>query len=229
MHDQTVSGHDGYISDAAAFGEVERRLASSPEPMFVNLVTMQNHIPYADRYDDPIHVTGPAGETLTQTGQYARGLAHTDVALQHFIDALSRSDEKTVVVFYGDHLPATYDDSVFRANGKRATHQTPFFVWANFPGPHDERPTTSPIHFMDLVLERADAPVSPYYALLRQLGQEVPAMDSGMLVDRTDRLVPTAALTTRARRLLHDYRLVQYDLAAGRRYSEDAMFALPTG
>lgn len=226
MHDRTVSGDDGYISDAAAFGEVQRRLRAAPEPLFVNLVTMQNHVPYSDRYDDPVPVTGPDGEPMEETGQYLRGLTHSDDALRDFIGRLNRSDEKTAVVYYGDHLPGTYPDSVFAANTKRATHETPFFVWANFPGPDDAQPTTSPIHFVDLLLERSGTAVPPYYALLTELRRAVPAIDSGMIIDGSDRLVPPGALSARARRLLLDYRLVQYDLAVGERYTEDVMFGV---
>ncbi len=234
MHERATSGHDGYISDTAAFDEVRRRVDGTREPLFVNLVTMQNHIPFAGRYDDPARVTDPGGKPMSQTGQYVRGLSHSDDALRDFIGDLEHSDEKTLVVFYGDHLPATYPDSVFEANGRLAMHRTPFFVWANFPrpgkGPAGLQPTTSPIHFMDLALERAGAAVPPYYALLQQLRDELPAMDSGMFVDRHDRLVAPGALSDRAVRLLHDYRLVQYDLSAGSRYSEAAMFArVPTG
>lgn len=228
MHDQSTNGHDGYISDESAFGEVEQRIADSSEPLFVNLVTMQNHIPYGDRYDDPVEATGPNGDPMVSTGQYLRGLSYSDDALRGFIADLSASDEKTVLVFYGDHLPATYPDTVFPRNGKRTMHETPFFVWANFPGPDTKQPTTSPTHFMDLLLERADAPVSPYFALLQELREEVPGIDSGMFIDGNDRLVARADLSARARRLLHDYRLVQYDLSVGERYSEGPMFG-PTG
>jgi phosphoglycerol transferase MdoB-like AlkP superfamily enzyme len=224
MHEQATSGHDGYISDRAAFDEVRRRIDGSPDPLLVHLVTMQNHIPFPGRYDDPARATGPDGERMSQTGQYVRGLSHSDDALADFIGRLERSDERTVVVFYGDHLPATYPDSVFRANGRRTMHQTPFFVWANFAGPDHPQPTTSPIHFVDLALERAGASVPPYYALLQRLREQLPAMDSGMLVDRQDQLVAPGTLPERVARLLHDYRLVQYDLSTGRRYSEDAMF-----
>ena len=228
MHDQSTNGHDGYISDESAFGEVEQRIADSRAPLFVNLVTMQNHIPYGDRYDDPVKATGPDGEAMVSTGQYLRGLSYSDDALRGFIADLRASDEKTVLVFYGDHLPATYPDTVFPRNGKRVMHETPFFVWANFPGPATEQPTTSPTHFMDLLLERADAQVSPYFALLQELREEVPGMDSGMFIDGNDRLVAREDLSARARRLLHDYRLVQYDLSVGERYSEGPMFG-PTG
>ena len=83
---------------------------------------------------------------------------------------------------------------------------------------------------MDLLLERAGAAVPPYYALLQRLREQLPAMDSGMLVDRRGPAGrPRPRCSERAPRLLHDYRLVQYDLSAGGRYSEDAMFGTPTG
>jgi hypothetical protein len=224
MHDRRRIGHEAYISDAAAFHEVQRTIASHREPLLVHLVTMQNHIPYAGRYDDPVRVTDPDGKAMKLIGQYTRGLVHTDRALEQFIDRLRHSPEKTVVVFYGDHLPGVYPDSVFAANRARAMHQTPFFVWANFAGPSGTQPTTSPIHFMDLVLRRSGAAVPPYYALLDELRREVPAMDSGLFVDGANRQVRPRDLSPRALRLLADYRLVQYDLAVGKRYSAKAMF-----
>jgi hypothetical protein len=232
VHDERMSHHDrigddGYISDAAAFEELVWRIESERDPMFVNLVTMQNHMPYPGRYDDPVPVTGPDGEPLVDIGQYVRGLTHTDAAVRDLIGALRASEERTVVVFYGDHLPGTYPKPVVEANSNRALHETPFFVWANFTGPEDAQPTTSPTHFMDLVLERAGATVPPYYALLHELRQEVPAMDGARMFDATGRPVAQRDLSERALRLLHDYRLVQYDLSVGGRHSEQAMFTVP--
>jgi phosphoglycerol transferase MdoB-like AlkP superfamily enzyme len=225
MHDQSTLGHAGFISDAAAFGEVQRQIEAETDPLFVNLVSMQNHMPYSGRYDDPVVATDDDGERLTELGHYARGLAYTDHAVRRLIRSLRRSQEKTVVVFYGDHLPGFYPDSVFEANSARALHQTPFFVWSNFRGADRAQPTTSPNHFIDLVLAHVGAEVSPYYALLHQLRREVPAMGSGLLIDGRDRRVRPEQLSRRAVRLLHDYRLVQYDLSVGERLSEETMFA----
>ncbi len=229
VYDETMRhheriGHDAYISDAAAFDELHQRLLEEAEPLFVNLVTMQNHAPYTDKYDDPVHVTDPDGEPIDEVDQYVRGLTHSDQALEDLISRLDGFDEKTVVVFYGDHLPGIYPGSVFAANDERALLETPFFVWANFRGPGGEQPVTSPTHFMDLVFERAGAAVPPYFALLHELRQEVPAMDNGMMFDPSSRPLRRGDLSRRAARLLHDYRLVQYDLSVGRRYSAEAMF-----
>ncbi|MFP5416851.1 MAG: LTA synthase family protein [Actinomycetes bacterium] len=225
MHEAHRIGHDGYISDASAFREVERTLRRERKPVFVNLVTMQNHMPYAGRYDAPLSIRGPDGKPLPDVGQYARGLTYTDRALRQLIDSLRSSPEKTVVVFYGDHLPGIYPQSVFKANGDRVMHQTPFFVWANFPGPTSRQPTTSPTHFMDLTLQRANAAVPPYYALLQQLRHAVPVMEDGILLDPQGHRLHPHRLPPRTTRLLQDYRLVQYDLSTGHRYSQAAMFA----
>ncbi|MDX6300114.1 MAG: hypothetical protein QOF53_1328 [Nocardioidaceae bacterium] len=224
MHDPGRVGHNAYISDQSAFSEALRNLRTAHDPLYLNVVTMQNHMPYGGRYDDPLDVRGPDGKPMEDIGQYARGLTYTDRALHGFLDGLRRLDKPTVVVFYGDHLPGVYPGSVSEDNTERAMHQTPFLVWANFAGPHLQEPVTSPIFFMDLALERADADVPPYYALLHRLRQQVSAMDGGMMFDAHGHRVRPSALARAARRLLRDYRLVQYDLSFGKRYSEEPMF-----
>jgi Sulfatase len=224
MHSPRRLGHHGYISDRSAFSEALRNLRGAKDPLLLNVVTMQNHMPYGGRYDDPLDVRGPGGKPMDDIGQYARGLTYTDRALHGFLDGLRHLGEPTVVVFYGDHLPGVYPDSVFEDNTARALHQTPFLVWASFAGPRRQEPVTSPIFFMDLALERADATVPPYYAMLHLLRQQVPAMDGGMTFDARGHLVRGTALPADARRLMRDYRLVQYDLSFGSRYSEEPMF-----
>ena len=223
MHRRTRLGNGGYISDASAFDELHRRLVGEPRPLFVNLVTMQNHLPYEGRYDDPVAVTGPDGGRLDEIGHYVRGLTHTDRALKTLVERLTRLDEPTVVVFYGDHQPGDYPASVLDANTPEDMHRTPFFVWANFPGPDTAQPITSPIHFMDLALTRSGAKVPPYYALLQELREVIPAMDAGRMFGPDGRPLRRGTLSARAARVLHDYALVQYDLSVGERYAEVAL------
>ena len=42
-----------YISDEAAFAEVREQIRDHEDPLLVNLVTMQNHVPAGDSYADP--------------------------------------------------------------------------------------------------------------------------------------------------------------------------------
>ena len=230
IYDQTMAStkkleKSDFISDESAFLEVEEQIAGADEPLLVNLVTMQNHYPMADAYAAPIEVDGARNkDERKQAEHYARGLKYTDQALQDFIESVEASDEKTVVVFYGDHLPAIWSKKTQQRNGRRAMRETPFFVYSNFSENTRENPTTSPIHFMNHVLEAADAEVPPYYALLAELEREVPAMERGIMINSEDETIRRSALSDRAKELLHDYQLVQYDLSVGNRYIQSEMF-----
>ena len=203
-----------FASDTTAFDEALRLLTTSDEPLLMNLVTMQNHFPYDGLYGDPIE-NSLRSDAL---GQYARGLAHADDATEKLFSELKQSREETLVIFYGDHLPgAVYDGDVIRANWERRT-ETPFFLWSSHRDlPATRLGATSPIYFLPLAFEAADAPVPPYYALLLDLHAEVPNLSLSRPVD-------PSTLSNRARSLLHDFRLVQYDFSVGKRYAVEEMF-----
>jgi phosphoglycerol transferase MdoB-like AlkP superfamily enzyme len=214
-----------FISDASAFAQVRRELDRSDTPQLVNLVTMQNHYPMKDSYRDPLPVTGVCCEYKNEAEGYGRGLKHTDDALDEFLTGLERSDEKTAVVFYGDHLPAFWPPAVRDENGEIAMRSTPFFIWANTPIEKSDTPAvTSPIYFLPMLYDALGAQLPPYYALLRELQREIPAMEQGVYLDSNGEPIAVEKLSAHARQLLHDYRLVQYDLSVGARYSQDELF-----
>ena len=220
-------GHNPYISDKSTFREVERQIATHDAPLLINLVTMQNHFPWGASYPSPFPVKRLKGGASKQAGDYLRGINYTDRALERFIDSLKRSPEKTVVLFYGDHQPLFWPESVQSASGARRMHQTPFFVWSNFSRlPARDLPTTSPIFFVPILLNSLGAPLPPYYTLLSDLEEQLPAMERGIRIDSSDHVVTNEPLRPRTRQLLHDYRLVQYDLAVGKGYVRNGMFAL---
>lgn len=217
-------GDNEFISDASAFDEVRRQIDRSGRPLLVNLVTMQNHIPVDGNYPDPIGVKGVDEAQAERIGSYARGLAHTDEALADFLRGLERSKEKTVVVFYGDHLPGIYDSSIAEQNPGEAMYTTPFFLWSSEGTPGRRLPQSSPVHFLPMLHEMADAPIPPYYAMLDRLRSRVPALEQGRLLDPSGRPVTEEDLDRRGRRVLDDARLVQYDFSIGERWSVDRMW-----
>jgi phosphoglycerol transferase MdoB-like AlkP superfamily enzyme len=216
-----------YIADLDAFLQVLDAVESHEEPVFVNLVTMQNHAPYAGKYADPIEVAGLEGDDAELVGHYARGLTYTDRALGSFIRRVGRSDEKTVVLVYGDHLPGL-PEPLFERNSDRVLHETPFFIYANFGEPRPEELTTrSPVFFLPRVLDLAGAPLSPYYALLREVEKHVGALQHGRMISPEGAEISRFHLSPEAQRVLRDYRLVQFDLSVGQRYAEEMVYPGP--
>ena len=229
VHDTTIRETDRiddnpYISDESAFDEVLAQIDEHERPLMVNLVTMQNHIPVTGNYDDPIDVSGTDGEE--RIGQYARGLEHTDEALDDFLAALERRPEKTIVLFYGDHLPGIYDSTIKRENAGIPLYRTPFLIWSNQPELRRPRtvPTTSPAFFLPLLYEFANAPVPPYLALLGEVHEHVSALQQGRMLAPSGERVEESDLTPEAAQLLADLRLVQFDLSIGERRSLERMW-----
>lgn len=228
MQSQEHLGRSPYIADEAAYGEVLHHVDSNEDPLFLNLVTMQNHGPYFDFYDDPIgsDIADPAG--AQQMGQYARGLAHSDAAMTDFLAELQTRDEETIVVFYGDHHPGVYGQDVLEANEPEAQVRTPYFVWSSASGATagqtQQADAATPAMFLPMVYEAADAPVPPYIALLDDMRHTAPVLQHDRLLDPQGRPLARDDLDEPTGALIDDLTMVQYDFSIGQRYAVDQMW-----
>jgi hypothetical protein len=167
--DSFISGADfesqsgnRFIKDSDAFDATLRQINRTDDPLFINLVTIQNHYPYDGAYVDPIDVSGASNRTEeSELGNYARGLQVTDAAVQDFLAQISRSNEKTVVLFYGDHHPAVWSAATRTQVPERVFREMPMFVWSNLEenSKPQSLPTVSAYHFMNLVFEEAGAAI----------------------------------------------------------------------
>jgi phosphoglycerol transferase MdoB-like AlkP superfamily enzyme len=230
IYDKTMSErdrleHSDFISDRSAFDEVEKQIAGNHQPLLVNLVTMQNHVPTVDWYDDPVPVNAPGDPELVKgIGGYARGQEFTDQALHKFLSDVKAGGEPTVVVFYGDHYPATLTSEVVEANPGLSHLETPMFIWSSQGQSPKALPVTSPATFLPLVFDLVGEPLPPYYELLSEVAEKIGAVGAGHIVAPDGSELSEDDLTPEQQRLLHDYRLVQYDFSVGKRYAVDPMF-----
>ncbi|MDO5619318.1 LTA synthase family protein [Kocuria sp.] len=212
-----------YVSDESAYDEVLYQMDNSDAPLFMNLVTMQNHGPYGDFYSDPIGMDND-DPGASQIPQYARGLNHTDVATKNFLEELQNRDEETVVVFYGDHHPGVYPDSILDANPPEAQVRTPFFVWNSKTNEAQRAPAVTPAMFLPMVYEVADAKVPPYIALLDDMRHTVPVPQHVRTLNFRGESIDRQNLDEHSRQVLDDMTMVQYDFSTGQRYSVDTIW-----
>ena len=177
MGDQATVEQSPFISDEASYNEVVHQIRDSESPVFAHLVTMQNHVPTADWYSDPVGVTGVTGSDARSIGGYARGLSYTDSYLPGFLEELRATEEPTVVVFFGDHFPGIFGYELRSANDDLTWRTTPLFVWSTDQDQPRSLPVTNPIDFMPLVMQRIGASLPPYFELLREISSEIGALD----------------------------------------------------
>jgi len=105
-----------YIGDEALVDHVLARLDAAPAPAFVFAISMENHGPYrgypgADgeavrRQPVP---PGLDGDAAAELRGYLYHLANADRSLTRLVDALRQRPRRSVLLFYGDHLPALPD------------------------------------------------------------------------------------------------------------------------
>lgn len=213
-----------YVSDQSAYNEVLYQMDKSEDPLFMNLVTMQNHGPYGDFYTDPIGSDIADPGRAAEIGQYTRGLWHTDVATHEFLDKLKNQDEETIVVFYGDHHPGVYNDEILNANEPEAQVRTPFFVWNSKTNEAKRVPAVTPAMFLPLVYEAADAKVPPYIALLDDVRHTVPVPQHVRTLNFKGESIDRENLDDHSSQVLDDLTKVQYDFSTGQRYSVEDMW-----
>lgn len=132
-----------YVSDAEVNEKILKQMNKTDQPDFIYAITMQNHGPYADeRYgetDIKVSVEDDVKKMLLET--YTQGIKEADESLKNLTDALEALEEPTILLFFGDHLPALntqgniYDEYQLEIPDEwlQASHSytVPFLLWSN--------------------------------------------------------------------------------------------------
>lgn len=215
----TPLGGNPYISDADAFAETLDVLAGATNPTLVNLVTMQNHSPFFGWYDQLPTVDGLVGDAdeRVHLATWIRGLELSDLALEEFLTDLSNSERPTVVVYYGDHYPPALPSSLREANEPVETLLTPILLWSNVDvlDPGRDVGIVDATALLPLAAEMVGASLPPYYRLVQHVQDVVGSVGRGLTIGADGEVVDDDDLSPEQRKVLEDYRLVQYDFSVG--------------
>lgn len=216
----------GYISDKYAVEEAVSELRKSDKPTFLHLVTMQNHFPFTKGLNgtNTITVDGVKPEFKDELETYVHDTKLTDEALAYLSEQLKTIQRPTIVVFWGDHLPALsagiYTQAGWDAN-PRLKHETKLMYLANFDIGKQSVGTHSPAFIGPTIFQMSGQKLPPYYRLLEQVKSEIPGLSKNVRIGSSGVLTQ---LTAEQKALLNDYRLVEYDMLEGENYSKDLLF-----
>ena len=201
-----------YISDESAFNEVLAELKNSQKPEFIHLVTMQNHMPYEENAysEHNFNVNAKNGanpENAKNVQAYLEGISRSDKAMKNFLSEIEKLNEKTVVVFWGDHWPGIYGEMFEKELNKNDIRRTPLFVYSNFKKEKQDLGTSSLIYNQILALNTFNSKLSPFQYLLSDLREKYPAL--------TKQFVKTDEKSD----ILKDFEMIEYDILSGNKYS----------
>ena len=188
-----------YVSDDADMQHIIDTYENKEDgkPAFIFNVTMQNHGGYTDAFSDlseDVHATNYNSEVLDR---YLSLIRLTDQSLEKLVDYFSTVDEKTVIVFFGDHQPsdtvaAQVQDSMLLPGESvpdeqlRKRYQVPYLVWANYDIDGATQQNTSLNYLSAEVLKAAGVPTDAYQNFLLDLQKSYPVMSAAGRTDASD-------------------------------------------
>lgn len=222
-----------YISDETSFDKIIETYENKPDgqPAFIFNVTMQNHGGYTNTYYGFDNTVTADKLNNSALDQYLSLIKLTDEDLKNLIEYFSNVDEKTIVVFFGDHQPNdTVASSVLAANGMdynnlsneelKLRYQVPYVIWANYDIDEAAGKDTSVNYLAANVLKAAGVPTNDYQSFLLKLQEEYPvisAVRTDKTVDKTlDKASNKSDKATGSKKnqadsdMLNNYKILQY-------------------
>ena len=240
-----------YVSDKSSYDSALEGIKSGKTNKFIQIITMQNHMPSHEWYENNDYTaestTGtPLGDDEQQSIEtYQKGVEITDQATQEFLNELDALDKPVTVVFYGDHLPGIYSSASEDDNNSLALHLTDYFIWSNKASSSQgnkasDAAYSSPNFFVAQAADHMNAKVSPYLAFLTEMHSKIAAMEppvvnkiqgwdripegQNIYLDQNGNPMSTDDFDKETKQLLADYKLIQYDITAGKNYLKDTDF-----
>ncbi len=212
---------ESFINDYSAYHEVFDKIKNNDDKQLFNILTVQNHGPYMQRdyknsrfwivsVDGGVN-TSPQG---IDTAKYYESLYRTDQSLGEFINAIEDLEQRTAILFFGDHAGgslapiATNDDPEVA----QLAYQTPYFIYTNFDIDKKdlELPTTSPNCLANTMYNVLNVKKSSLGYLLDEVCQENPILTNVYMEQTGEQPKQTDALKA--------YELINYDITNGQQY-----------
>lgn len=232
-----------FVSDEQVTKTIIEQTEQTEAPVFTYAITMQNHTSYnSNKYPEftvetqtPPEVD-PVFNLLLRS--YTQGIADADAAFKQLIDHYKSSEEPTLVVFFGDHLPAIGPDYklfkqtqyVPRGPGEenwaledfKDMHTTPLAIWNNYGAEVPSIGTISPSFLGPAIFDLVGIEKPLYYSVLENFKELMPGYTSDVKIDAEGKLYKVTP--DDVEEVKRDYQLIQYDLLFGEQYSKDELF-----
>lgn len=208
-----------FVSDREVFKKIisEYESRDKSKPVFEFAVTMQNHAYYSNEdkslienrehglivYGDGTFSMDPS---VSVSYDHADALetyltleSITDSAVKELVEYFDKQDEKTLIVFFGDHQPAK---SVTGPIKKKSSieeadyYKVPFFIHANFDIEGSSGIDTSPNFLGGIMLDKAGVKLNPYRSFLFSVEEDTPIVSVVKDIEETEKI--------------KEYRIVEY-------------------
>lgn len=207
-----------YISDKANYEKIiEYYEAFRGDKLFLFNVTMQNHGGY-DVNNGAVETTVTVDNAdCAVADTYLSLIYESDQALEYLLSYFSQVEEPTMIVMFGDHLPALpdsfYDALYGSPESERTDLQrsqrfvTPYMIWTNYDADFAPLGDTSANYLGRQVMAYAGVKLSQYDQFILQQSQKLPVIGRLGVYDANGQYLLHGTATEA---LMRDYKIMQY-------------------
>lgn len=248
FEDPEIKGN--FISDRELAKKIIDQFESSDEPQFIFSVSMQNHMPYflPDYYpDNKFKVESDLldEDDIYRLQNYCQGISDADACLKMLVDYFSKVEEPTIILFFGDHLPALDEnaaiykklgfiedsylifndtnnitDSVLEDCSKLLT--TSYVMWNNF-GQEKLEPETMSVNFLSTYLiDCLDSEKPEFNRFLSGMYKKTPVIGHYFTMDSEGKMY--SDVPQEYAKYEEIYRIVQNDIVFGKKKLLDLFY-----
>lgn len=207
-------------------------IEESDGPDFVHAVSVEAHMPYG-QLEVPTYLKPGQLEKETESylNAYLEKINSVDRELGRLLEYFNDLEERTILVFWGDHLPAFPSGDVFygpegidlmedrRGNYSDfiTSHEVPYFIWDSEISEVKEQ-NISPSFIPSLVLERINIP-----------GNTITEIQEEIMMQGYERIPYSSWPKDEKKRSeqIGDFEFIQYDWLHGRQYEQTELTPNP--
>ena len=229
----------GYISDMELARRIESELSSrqsSEQPLFMHVVSMQNHTGYDPQNFLPEELVGLttdlpiSQESLGKLQDCATGLQQADAALGYLTQYLKSTDRPTILVFWGDHVNSVgvgtelQDVTGYSTQHEGASmNETPFLIWSNYANTSLDLGTVSIYNLAPVMMDLYQLQKPLYFDFLLQQFTTSRGSAVGFLSDENGDCAPWALASEEQSAFIKKHFLLQYDQLNGNHYLKNSI------
>ena len=199
---EDMTGEHEYVRNRISDADDARQLishyenlrATSDAPVYLFNVTMQNHSPWDETFDNFTPDVKVTDERLLnneqinilEIEQYLSLIKLSDASLGILVDYFSKVEEDTVIVFFGDHQPKLGNEFYATIFGKKVSQLTqeenmqryavPYVIWANYDIEEKDYGEISLNYLSTVFMDATDIELPAYNRFVLDLMEEVPVL-----------------------------------------------------
>ena len=137
-------------------------------------------------------------------------LLHESVdALKEVLYELNKSDEKYILLFFGDHQPNLDDYDNFNDDSTKK-YKVPFLIWANYDIEEKNDIKTSMVFLQNYLFDAAKLPKSAMNNYMEELQKDYPVITKNFYMDKEGKLFENEDDSSDRFEKLKEYYMVNY-------------------